>query len=295
MSTRPDPLAAPETPARAATLDRVVYATGVLLAADDFDAEQMYHRGRLARALAYLVGAGTAAGLRVHVNPAIAPGTDPALPAGREEELRVEPGLAVDRLGRLIEVPRAACLRLDRWYRAAPADDLVRALHGPPAGGVVADVFITFVACERGRTPAFAAGPFDAIDAAVPSRLRDGHELSLVLRREEAPPLPEPAWPDLAAETDPEARRALLRAAILDAWREGTDAWDERGPRPLAEHVPGQDPTAVWLARLTLPATPPAAEGERPARTPGAPVIVDDRARPLALATAALARWMGVL
>ena len=34
------------------------YATGMLLGADDFAAEQIYHRNRLARALAFASGAG---------------------------------------------------------------------------------------------------------------------------------------------------------------------------------------------------------------------------------------------
>ena len=45
--------------------DRVFYATGVLLDAKDFQDEQMYHRARLARALAYAHSSGTVAGLRV--------------------------------------------------------------------------------------------------------------------------------------------------------------------------------------------------------------------------------------
>ena len=35
---------------------------------------------------------------------------------------------------------------------------------------------------QRGKTPAFAVGPFDATDAVVPSRLRDEYELRLVPR-----------------------------------------------------------------------------------------------------------------
>ncbi|MEZ5609648.1 MAG: hypothetical protein R3E45_04260 [Rhodocyclaceae bacterium] len=101
------------------------YATGMLLDAGDFADEQTYHRNRLARALAFVSGAGarrlpealdpdtagaaglfgggTLAGLRVRQVPA----------AGEAvEEIRIAPGLAVDRLGRLVEVPRAVCLRL---------------------------------------------------------------------------------------------------------------------------------------------------------------------------------------
>jgi len=50
--------------------DRVNYVTGVLLGAEDFQAEQDYHRGRLARALAYAMGHGTLAGLEVSHHPA---------------------------------------------------------------------------------------------------------------------------------------------------------------------------------------------------------------------------------
>src|SRR5262245_20848451 len=177
MSTRNDPLAAAAETARAGVLDRVFYATGILLAADDFDAEQTYHRGRLARALAYLHGSGTVAGLRVVVVPRLEQGADPDFPNGREEERGVQPGLAPDRLGRLIEIPREVCLRLDRWYQAEPVDRLRTALHGAPANGVIVDLFVRYMSCERGKTPALAAGPFDALDAVQPSRLRDAYEL----------------------------------------------------------------------------------------------------------------------
>src|SRR5512138_901827 len=90
-------------------LERPFYATGMLLTAEDFEAEQNYHRSRLARALAELHGYGTAAGLEVQYrqDPPKEPGDAPI------EQIIVQPGLAVDRLGRVIEVPGAACLRLD--------------------------------------------------------------------------------------------------------------------------------------------------------------------------------------
>ena len=75
--------------------DRVHYATGVLLGAEDFQAEQAYHRSRLARALAYAMGYGTLAGLAVSHEPAQPADADnPA----RSERLLVAPGLAIDRL-----------------------------------------------------------------------------------------------------------------------------------------------------------------------------------------------------
>src|SRR5262245_25949839 len=157
--------------------DRPAFATGMLLDAQDFTDEQTYHRGRLARAMMLIAGGGTLAGLRVtHQTAQAATPTTPERP----EEIRVEPGLAVDRLGRLVEVPRPCCLRVARWWQGTEADSLqqaaytsftnllsARAVTGVtlPARGVVADVYLRFAACPRGLTPAFAGGPFDALNA----------------------------------------------------------------------------------------------------------------------------------
>lgn len=286
-----DPLTAgPASPHRVYP-DRVFYATGVLLDAEDFRAEQLYHRSRLARSLAYLHGSGTVAGLKVVWEAAVDPTPDPDPTPGQEEQLVVEPGLALDRLGRLIEIPRRACIRLNRWFDAQSDDDLVQGWHGDPFNGVVADVFLCFVTCERGKTPAFAAGPFDALDAVQPSRLREGYELSLVIRPEADPPLPQPTGADLAEIADLGDRRTALHNEILAAWRESTEQWDENGPVPLAEHVTGQNPTAVFLARVTIPATN---DGSRPARIADATVSIDNTRRAFVYTPGALARWLGV-
>ena len=100
--------------------DRVRYATGVLLEAEDFQAEQDYHRSRLARVLAYAMGHGTLSGLEVTHEPGQPEDADnPA----RSERLLVAPGLAIDRLGRMIEVVKPRCLKLD------PLRDQPRALN----------------------------------------------------------------------------------------------------------------------------------------------------------------------
>lgn len=293
---RADPLSiAPEPP------DRVNYATGVLLNAEDFEAEQHYHRGRLARALAYLHGSGTVAGLRVEWQRALAEGEDPLVPRGREESLLVHPGIAIDRLGRIVELQTPACIRLDRWYRGQTADALTQALHPRPApvpddpySGVVADLFIRFQICERGKTPAFAAGPFDALDAVVAARLRDAARLELVLRPEDRPPLPLPRWPNVSALADADQRATALRGAIYGAWREGTDVWTNGGLGRLPEHLSAQDPTSIFLARLVLPAAATLDDGPPPTRTAGAEVTVDDRARPFVYATDLLAQLAGL-
>ena len=77
--------------------DRVNYANGVLLDEKDFKAEQAYFRGRMGRALSYLHGFGTVAGLKV-----VTVSSDP-------HTIRVMPGLAIDRIGRLIELHVPYC------------------------------------------------------------------------------------------------------------------------------------------------------------------------------------------
>ncbi len=293
--------------------ERPLYATGMLLDAQDFADEQTYHRVQLARALAFLAGGGTLAGLRV---------THQAATTGANalaEEIRVEPGLAVDRLGRLIELPRPACLRLPRWYDANHAadggDTLKRsayanlnrflsaraiaeaALPGAavvPDRGVVADVFLRFVACPRGLTPSFAAGPFDALNAVSTSRVRDAYELLLVTRAgldDAYDGLP--VAPGAAAVGDADADAALRRAALQDAVLAGYAAGGRSGSAgqlaPLPEQPAGLDPTAQFIARILIPV----AAGDPPVRQ-GDAVLVDNWRRRFIPSASLLAQWTGV-
>lgn len=265
---------------------RPFYALGVLLDAADFEAGQGYHRGRIGRALKYLFGTGTVAGLRVVWRP-------------EQEQLVVEPGLALDPLGRLIEIPRAVAVRLraepgaaDGWFERQRPEDLdagwIQEGGGPAL--LVADVFVRFVVCERSRAPAFVQGPFDALDAATPTRLQDSYEVSLVIRTDAALRRDDPSFeiplPDdqtiLATQPTDTRENALAwyRARILAAWRDGTDHWTGDSPERLEEHLPprslsepdptavGRDPTSVLLARVTLPIdetiSPPADLGQPP-------------------------------
>jgi hypothetical protein len=292
-----DPLAQkPEPP------DRLFYAIGILLDAEDFKAEQLYHRGRLSRTLAYLHGGGTVAGLKVEWKKPLESGESEEFKSGREEEIVVHPGLAIDRLGRVIEVPVSSCIRLKRWYEKQPAAELVKAFHpakaGDPANVVVVDVFIRFFICERGKTPAFATGPFDALDAVQPSRMREFYKIELVAREHDNPDLLKSGLTDLSALT-PAARRAQLHKEILDGWREGTEEaqgqWKKNGGlAPLSEHESNQDPTSVFLARLKLPADPPPAVGERPVREATEEVSVDNESRRFVYTANSLARWIGI-
>ncbi|SMF27736.1 hypothetical protein SAMN02745866_01766 [Alteromonadaceae bacterium Bs31] len=261
--------------------DRVNYETGILLNDKDFIAEQTYHRGRLARSLQYLVGAGTAAGLRV-AHSAATEATEEA--AAQEEKLQVNPGLAIDAWGRLIELPKHMCMRLNRWYEAQQATSLNQAWHaagvawGDAPAGVIVDLFIRFLSCEQGKTPSFAIGPFDSVDAVVAERIRDSAELLVTLRSEENPELPASPWPDISAIAEPAEAAETMREAIFTAWHEGDPEFAEQG---------------VLLARVVIEASEPA-PGEAPQRLENRNVAVNNSLRPFVLSTNALARWLNL-
>lgn len=269
MASRTDPILTSTTP------DRVYYASGVMLSADDFIAEQTYHRGRLARALRHLGGFGTVVGLNVSVVAAAAGHPD--------ETVEVTPGLAIDRVGRVIEVPRRACLRLQRWFDE-PDLHLTAGFKpgGALDGNIVVDLFVSFHECERGRTPAFASGPFDALDATTPSRLRDAYKLDLFVRSEDAPPLPQDPFGGVksaaAGGTKADFENALL-------------AVDFENPPAPVEYVANQDQTSVLLARITLPVARTAV-GARPTRKAG--TTVDNHVRPFVYPWPLLGRWSGL-
>lgn len=257
--------------------DRLHFELGTMLGAEDFFAEQAYHRGRLARALQVMFGAGTVAGLNVSQQ----------LPdANQEEEIRVTPGIAIDRLGRLIEVPRIACIRLNRWYRAQDPSRLAAGFAAGP-GAVTVDLFLRFVPCERGRTQVFANTAFEGLSAVAASRIRDGYSLDLVIREEEDPPLPEKRrWPAAITQGGETERRDALESELLRAGRELGSEWE----RDELTHLPWQPetahPTAEFLARLQIAA----ANGLPPVRPEDRAVVINNLARRFVYPATALAQ-----
>ena len=140
--------------------------------------------------------------------------------------------------------------------------------------GVVADVFLTFAACARGLTPAFQAGPFDALDAVSPSRVRDAFALDLVPRDDPDPQLPLPPVTDIAGIGDLEDRARAVRKAILNGWREGPDLQPSGMLTRAREHKQSQDPAALFLARIVIPA-----DAGPPVTRRADPVVVDNYSR----------------
>jgi hypothetical protein len=283
--------------------ERPAYATGMLLDAQDFSDEQTYHRGRLARAMAFLAGGGTLAGLQVDYV---------AGSATQVEEISVQPGLAVDRLGRLVEIPRPACLRLANWYALINAQDsgatltesaydnlgrfasqrATDAALALPARAVVADVFIRFAECPVGLTPSFAAGPFDALNAVSTSRIRDAYELQLMPRTtlgDTYNGLPLPLVdPTLVGSADATVRRNAAQDSVLSGYAGSGHAGGSGGLTPLPEQPDGLDPSAVFLARIFVPI----GAGNPPTRTADA-VVIDNFARRFLPSAALLSQWAG--
>jgi hypothetical protein len=391
---------------------RVFYSTGRMLGVEDFQADQDYHRGRLARALVQLYGSGTVTGLNVvrqvwqpntayptfafvydangsvHVNTgsagtsgtnppafaaaaggstpdqagiiwtneghinsagwqanklfsfptvivdpnfnlqilnvkpnitssAIEPGWNTAIGsvtgdggkaawvcAGPGFKLSVMPGMAIDRVGRIIEVPRAVCIVLNDWLtqqiqtwqtflkspvpnQPAPPDPNL-AVQG---SNLVCDVFATFVPCTRGLTPCFATeDDFDATDAFSANRWLDSFAMQLVLRTDDPPKTPVDPWKASGAlpakgatltGADETALQNLLLAAVAGVAAGGV------------EYPPGFDNSSVFLARLQIAAT----KGPGPGQAPSfdlTKMSIDNHSRLFLYPAALLARLGGL-
>jgi hypothetical protein len=299
LTNEADPLFAQPAAARPA------YATGMLLDAQDFSDEQTYHRGRLARAMAFLAGGGTLAGLEVEYV---------AGSATQVEEIRVKPGLAVDRLGRLVELPRNACVRLPNWYALTNSidggDTLRQAAYGNlarfvsprvtdsavvlPTRAVVADIFIRFVECPVGLTPSFAQGPFDALNAVSTSRIRDAYELLLVPRvglgdSYNGLPIPVAGAALTASASTAADRRNAAQDAVLGAYGGAGHAGGTGDLDAAPEQPADMDRSSVFVARVFLPvdATDP------PVRSVDAPLI-DNWSRRFLPSSPLLGQWAGI-
>ena len=235
--------------------ERLFLHDGALLTQEHFRAEQLYHRAQLSRLALHLHGAGTIAGLNVRYDPEI----------GEDVEVKVAPGLALDRLGRLIELRYESCLKLGRWLRQQDEDDLTRAavLAGVRSAGgglpqhLVVDLYLRFHACARNPEPAFATGNADTIDGVQASRIVDTGLLSMAV------------WPDNGvAVGDLPAPRSIPApevsdppgAGIVDEIRayKRNDAWLRKLPleHPPDGHIGAgtlQDNAEILLARLVVP------------------------------------------
>lgn len=279
-----DALNPPQSPTR------VYYSTGRMLGVEDFQAEQDYHRGRLARTLLQLAGTGTVTGMLVQTDG----NTDPT-----KLEIQVTAGMAIDRVGRIIEVPRTVCIVLQNWLtQYVTAWQTQQAGNSPGTTSIAdpntaihdgahltVDVFASFAGCTQGVTPCFASqDDYDATDAFSANRLLDSFALQLVLRTDATPKTPLDPWASLGPA---QPTLAALQQAILN----GT-----LGPQGTpAEYPPGFDQTAVFLARILVPATA-GASGNPPTwnLTGFSNSAINNTARLFVIPPSIVARWNGL-
>jgi len=231
---------------------------GMLLGVDDFEAIGAYHRGKGWLHNAWLHREGVVWGLGV---------------TRSDRELRVDPGLALDAVGRELHLDVPACLDLAAWYDEHKSrDDLGATIDANGAVTLHAHVVALFKVCPAREVPALAE-PCNAGAGTAPSRLVETVELRLVPGL--APPPPAPPYHRLrllfcidAAQLDPlgiilpadqevlTARASILAlphdqqpAATLVALRRFA-ALDAIDLRPAAT---SDDELQVWT-----PARPPA-------------------------------------
>ena len=274
--------------------NRVAYSTGRMLGVEDFQADQDYHRGRLARALVQLYGAGTACGLLVQTD---------GNPNPAALEVQVTPGMAIDRIGRIVEVPRLVCIVLNDWLTSqkqawlsqqsnpvpgqASIADLNDAIHD--GANLMCDVFATFVPCTGGLTPCFASlDDYDATDAFSANRLLDSFAMQLVLRTDANPLTPADAWRTVLRPAFGSDLTAVNATGIQTLLMQAT-----AGPAaPAVEYPPGFDASSVFLARMLIGATP-GAGGAAPTWDL-TKISIDNNSRMFLYPAALLARLIGL-
>lgn len=239
---------------------------GMLVGVNDFETIDAYHRGKMWLHNAWLHGGGVVWGLDVQVD----------LSHG---EIRVLPGLAVDRAGRELHLEHDACLDVGRWYQENSQREDLHATH-PNNNSDVAlfDAYVAarFKSCLTRPVPALSEPCEGASAVTSYSRVFETIELLLLPQPQEAP-APDPEMyhrlrllfgldepkikdgmvdeedkkivNDLATIKQPrELLAAFRRLAALDATKLHPPVAGEGEEAGL---FPAVDPTAVVLANLT--------------------------------------------
>lgn len=133
---------------------------GMLLGVDDFQTLDAYHRGKTWYHSAWLHGFGVVWGYEVTL-PQTLPAEDDF--EGEPEfnsEIRVEPGLAIDGVGRELYLPHAACLNIPDWYEEHKDDEGLQDVIevDEDSGDIIfnAHVQVMFRGCLTRQVPALS-------------------------------------------------------------------------------------------------------------------------------------------
>lgn len=133
---------------------------GMLLGVDDFQTLDAYHRGKMWYHSAWLHGKGVVWGLEVQL---------PQIPIEPDDfegeplltgEVKVDPGLAIDGMGRELYLQQSACLNLAAWYQAHQDDEALQSILqiDEQTGDITFDGHVTleFRGCLTRQVPALS-------------------------------------------------------------------------------------------------------------------------------------------
>ncbi len=213
-------------------------------------------------------------------------------------EIEVTPGLAIDRVGRLIEVPTTVCIRIQPWLSGQTVSDLNSALASGKGNNILVDVFATFAPCTQGVTPCFATqDDYDATDAFSANRTLDSFAMQLVLRNDADPRLPQDPWlpagPVPTGAVTPALVQTLKQSLLAANSGPSANAPFTTNGTPPAEIPPGFDQSSVFLARISIPATA-GASGQPPNYNLNS-ISIDNLSRLFLYPASLVARTIGVI
>jgi hypothetical protein len=236
-------------------LQRVNFQPGILLGADALNTEQNFHLRRLTRAQRWLTGPGTVFGLYVGVSVPTKDTTDLLL--------TVQPGYAIDGLGREIIAGQAYGVSLRDWIATPPFDLTQFYKNGVLALSVTARSESQSLGLQPVVSDLFDAG----LNPVVSARVNAGFALELIgdlafaTGAADAPAKPLPVWApggkapaasDLPGTISAREQTMLNGLPADQASFLKMQAWLMQQPPPSFDDSPGTEQSFVNSARLLL-------------------------------------------
>ena len=134
---------------------------GMLLGVDDFQTLDAYHRGKMWYHSAWLHGEGVVWGLQVVLPQVPVAEDDSEAEPMFSGEVKVEPGLALDGLGRELYLEHLACLNIAAWYQAHQDDEALKNIAvvvDKDTGDIIFDAHVSleFRGCLTRQVPALS-------------------------------------------------------------------------------------------------------------------------------------------
>ena len=143
---------------------------GMLLGVDDFQTQDAYHRGKAWFHSAWLHGTGVVWGYEVTLPLTPASELDFEAEPEFNSEVRVSPGLAIDAVGRELNLAHAACLNIADWYHAHQDDEALASVVevDEDTGDIIFNghVKVMFRTCLSRQVPAMSE-PCDGSSSAT--------------------------------------------------------------------------------------------------------------------------------